>query len=121
MITTREAMMALGQKAVYRAPHVPDDQPGEEGVITRANASGTFVRYGRDTGAKLTPNDRLTLVSKPKAWADKPTASTHFPCPDAPYSDPFATHHLEPVGVQGILACTYCGDSDAAIRDAAGL
>lgn len=119
MITYDQAAASIGSKVVYRAPHVLETEPGEEGVITKVTHQrmAAFVRYGSDTGSKFTPLECLTLVSK----VPRPTSSTHMVCPSAPYSEPFATHHLVPVGVQSILTCSYCGQSDAAIRDAAGL
>jgi hypothetical protein len=63
MITIEEARHAVGAKVVYRAPHVPDDQPGEEGVITTTSGRWVFVRYGRDAGAQATPPECLQFVN----------------------------------------------------------
>src|SRR5690606_35976134 len=66
MITREEAERAVADgavKVVYRAPHVPANEPGEEGVITGVNDRGAFVRYGGDTGARMTPLESLTLIS----------------------------------------------------------
>lgn len=65
MITTEQARDHIGRKAVYRAPHVGSDEPGEEGVITGASSVYVFVRFGNDVGSKAcSPEDvELAVVS----------------------------------------------------------
>ena len=53
----------VGQKVVYRAPHIPPDKPGEEGVITSIGATHAFVRYGADAHSKATLPEALEAVS----------------------------------------------------------
>ena len=67
-MTITEATSRIGQKVVYRPPHLRSDQPGEEGVITRIGASGiVFVRYGADTTSKATDASLLTAVARQSA------------------------------------------------------
>ncbi|QDH91775.1 hypothetical protein SEA_PHRAPPUCCINO_100 [Mycobacterium phage Phrappuccino] len=65
MMTLSEVLEHVGGKVVYRAPHVADDQPGEEGVITGASSIYAFVRFGADVGSMATPAENLTLVAPP--------------------------------------------------------
>ena len=46
--------LEVGQKVVYRPPHLSPMEPGEEGVITKIGASFVYVRYGDDTHSKAT-------------------------------------------------------------------
>ena len=64
MITKEEALKNLGNKVIYRAPHVDSHSPGEEGVITSVNELWAFVRYGSDTHSKATPYSDLELVKQ---------------------------------------------------------
>ena len=45
-----------GRKVVYRPPHVPTTEAGEEGVITglTSHPEIVFVRYGSDVFSKAT-------------------------------------------------------------------
>lgn len=61
-MTGDQAAASIGRKVVYRPPHVREDEPGDEGVITSVNDVWVFVRYGADTHSKATPASRLTLV-----------------------------------------------------------
>lgn len=54
----------VGRKVVYRAPHVPTSETGDEGVITSVTARWVFVRYGSDVGSKATPLELLDLVGR---------------------------------------------------------
>ncbi|MEH3142513.1 MAG: hypothetical protein PGN37_20540 [Mycobacterium kyogaense] len=63
MITLEQAKEHVGQKVVYRAPHIDGDEPGEEGVITAVSSVYVFVRFGADTGSKATPAEYLELVA----------------------------------------------------------
>ena len=62
-MTLIEASERVGQKVIYRAPHVRSDQPGEEGVITSVSGQFVFVRYGSDTHSKATEAAMLTAVA----------------------------------------------------------
>jgi len=62
-MTLNEAHDHIGQKVVYRAPHIRRDEPGEEGVITAASSVYVFVRFGADAGSKATPAESLELVA----------------------------------------------------------
>lgn len=62
-MTLVEAAERIGQKVVYRAPHGPFTEPGDEGVITSVNARYVFVRYGSDTGSKATEAAHLKAVA----------------------------------------------------------
>jgi hypothetical protein len=61
-MTLDEARKHIGNKAVYRAPHVGLHEPGEEGVITSVNERWVFVRYLADPVSKATPPECLTPV-----------------------------------------------------------
>lgn len=111
MITREQAEAAVGQKVVYRAPHVPQTKRGEEGVITSVNASGVFVRFGADAGSKHTLFEQLTFVGRDP----RPDSVTHYLCPEAPTG---MTHHLVPGGptLSRTLRCRYCHKSEAELR-----
>jgi hypothetical protein len=59
-----EAAERIGQKVVYRAPHVRSDEPGEEGVITAVSSAYVFVRFGTDVGSKATGPEMLQAVAQ---------------------------------------------------------
>lgn len=63
MITLEEARERIGAKVIYRADHVPLNEPGEEGVITEVGHMYVFVRYGADVTAKATPAEPLQWVT----------------------------------------------------------
>lgn len=52
---------------------------------------------------------------------DKPDSASHFLCPTAiiDVGDPAMTHHLVPRAAG--MTCTYCKQTDATIRQEAGL
>lgn len=60
MMTLDEARGLIGEKVVYRPPHVPDDKPGEEGVITSVSTYWAFVRYTGSAHSVATPVERLS-------------------------------------------------------------
>ena len=62
-MTLTDAAGRIGQKVVYRAPHVPLSSPGEEGVITSVGPRFVFVRYGADAHSKATEASMLTAVA----------------------------------------------------------
>lgn len=63
-MTLTEARDRIGQKVVYRAPHVGPDSPGEEGVITSVGYVWAYVRYGADVTSKATQPELLTAVAR---------------------------------------------------------
>ncbi len=63
-MTLTEARDRVGQKVVYRAPHVGHHQPGEEGVITSVGDTWVYVRYGASTTSKATHPEMLAAVSR---------------------------------------------------------
>lgn len=62
-MTLAAAHDRIGQKVVYRAPHVGIDQPGEEGVITSVGEIWVYVRFGTDAHSKATHPSQLTVVA----------------------------------------------------------
>lgn len=62
MPTLTEARSRVGEKVVYRAPHVSLNEPGEEGVITSVGETFVYVRYGADVTSKATPVERLWFI-----------------------------------------------------------
>lgn len=62
-MTLTAAQDRIGQKVVYRAPHVSPDRPGEEGVITSVGDIWVYVRFGADAHSKATHPSQLTAVT----------------------------------------------------------
>lgn len=118
-MTPEEARASIGQKVVYRAPHVRPDQPGEEGVLISLALSerDAFVRYGADTTSKLTPLELLEPI--PGKHLREPFSATHYLC-DSPGAPTGATHHFVP-GTQGVMVCRYCNRSSSQVRREMGL
>lgn len=58
-----EAAERVGQKVVYRPPHVSRRDQGEEGVITSVGEHFVYVRYGADVGSKATAAQDLEAVA----------------------------------------------------------
>lgn len=63
-MTLDEARERIGQKVVYRAPHITAHQAGEEGVITSVNDRFVFVRYGAQAGSQATCAETLEPVAR---------------------------------------------------------
>lgn len=63
-MTLEEARDRIGDKVIYRAPHVWRTDAGEEGVITSVNSAYVFVRYGESVAAVATPANCLVPVTR---------------------------------------------------------
>jgi hypothetical protein len=119
VITLAQADKAIGQKVVYHAPHVPQTSPGEEGVITSVGARGVFVRYGSDSGSKMTLPEQLTFVYREPA-----TSAVQLLCEESP--DGAMTHHMVPSSfprsstVATSMECRYCHKTEAIILKEGG-
>lgn len=61
-LTLASAEQHVGRLVVYRAPHVPDHEPGEEGVITSVGTTYVFVRFGKATNGVACDPETLTLA-----------------------------------------------------------
>ena len=62
-MTLSEARAHIGDRVVYRPPHIKRTEPGEEGVIVSVSDRYVFVRYGTDSHAKATHPAFLNLVA----------------------------------------------------------
>lgn len=63
-MTLTEARERVGQKVIYRPPHVDHDRQGEEGVVTTVGDTFVYVRFGTDTYSKATWAGSLEAVTQ---------------------------------------------------------